>query len=303
MTKINENTLLAETDEFLQLIDLNTYKVIKEIPRSDILLIQKFDGGFMTVHDGYFYEIYDIKGNITKRVDIPMRQREDGEIPAIDNMSICISTDGKNVAYYGYKGFCTNSVDLDNEVVLQTSEEVNSGFGAYPLMTKPYVYKDGIVYGEASKINQELNKNEFFFASFDTKTKEWKIYYKLDDKQQIFTHYYPFAENSFIIIDAGANSEYTEGKLHYFTIEDTEMKEFICEEGYESTNAFISPNAKYILTTREQTFGDAEIKLYDVKTGKVLLKQKTSNSALGAYIDENERKLYVQCGEFLVLDF
>ena len=304
MTKIDENTLLTDTEKYLQLVDLTDYKIVKEIPKSKTLIVQKFDGGFMIIDSDNFYEIYDVKGNKIKHIDIPKIQLEDRERTAINKMTLCISDDGKNIAYYGYKGLCINSVDLDNEIVMQTAEEVNDGFGEYPLMTKPYAYKNGIIYGEASKINQELNKNEFFFASFDTKTKEWKIYHKLDDKQQIFTHYYPFAENSFIIIDAGANSQATEGKLHYFVIGDTEMNEFVCEEGYESTKAFISGNAKYILTTYEHSMNEAEIKLYDTSTGEALISEKADHNVQTAYIDEESRKLYIAgSGNFIVKNF
>ena len=111
-------------------------------------------------------------------------------------------------------------------------------------------------------------------------------------------------DNSVIIVDAKGDDRYTEGKLYYLSIGETELKEFTCEEGYESVTAFISDNAKYILTTHPFSDFEAEIKLYDVKSGEVLLNKKVSNNALTAYIDENIRKLYVVCGtEFSVFDF
>ena len=165
------------------------------------------------------------------------------------------------------------------------------------------LYKEDLIYGTASKFNSEINKMEFFFASINSKTKEWTIYCKLNDDQQLFAHPCPFVDNSFITPYADAYYGFSDRNLPYLLVGDKELRKFTCEEGDESTNAFISPNGKYILTSRSFSDFDAEIKLYDVKTGEVLLKQKTSNSALGAYIDENGRKLYVKCGEFLVLDF
>ena len=170
-------------------------------------------------------------------------------------------------------------------------------------MTRCLKYVDDTSYGEAAKYISGTGENEFFFASLDTKTKEWTIYYKLNDDQQIFNQD-DFTANSFLIVDEGANSQATEGKLHYFVIGDTEMKEFICEEGYESTNAFISGNAKYILTTYGHSMNEAEIKLYDTSTGEVLISEKMDHNVQTAYIDEESRKLYIAGrGNFIVKDF
>ena len=321
MTKIDENTLLAIGQDNYVLVDANTYEIIKEISCTDTVQVQKIDNGFVIMnadvnYDECSYDIYDIKGNITKHVDIPKRKIPDEELeawypytewPVIHPGSLRVSTDGKKVVYRGDNGFCINTVDLDNEVALQPVDEIN---GLYPesyIMTRILLYKDDVIYGEARKYNPETNHNEFFFASLDTKTKEWTVYRKLNKGQQIFNQL-AFVDNSFIIVDAGVDPRFAEGKLYHLTISEGELKEFTCEESIESVTAFISPNGKYILTTYTYISEtgiplDSEIKLYDVKTGEVLLKQKTSNSALGAYIDENGRKLYVKCGEFLVLDF
>ncbi len=315
MTKIDENTLLAIGQYNYVLADARTYEIIKEIPNTGHELIQKIDNGFVIIGksmDNCYYDIYDVKGNITKHVDIPNRtietETQSREYPVIDPVLLCISTDGKNVVYHSINGFCINTIDLDNEIALQPADEFNGGYEEFYVMTKILLYKDDVIYGEAKKYNPETNHNEFFFVSLDTKTEEWKVYYKLNDDQQIFAHFPPFVDNSFIIVDAGADQRFTEGKLPYLTLGDTAVKEFTCEEGLESVRAFISPNGKYILTTytyisETGILLDSEIKLYDVKTGEVLLKQKAKHIAQTAYIDEDARKIYAQCGEFLVLDF
>ncbi|MBR4305520.1 MAG: hypothetical protein IKT78_01605, partial [Ruminiclostridium sp.] len=281
--------------------------------RTEGMYIQKIDNGFVTIDTRYescSYDIYDCKGEKTKHVNIPMKKLEGEdlefspyeEIPSIELTTLCISADGKKAVYYGDNGLCTNSVELDDETVIQEIEELSEGFDKFYQMTRCLKYVDDTIYGEAAKYNSETGENEFFFASLDTKTKEWTVYCRLD-RQWIFMKG-DFVDNSFITPYADAYYGFSDRKLPYLLVGDKELRKFTCEEGDESTNAFISPNGKYILTTREQTFGDAEIKLYDVKTGEVLLKQKTSHSALGAYIDENERKLYVVCGtEFSVFDF
>ena len=321
MTRIDENTLLAIGQHNLVLVDTNTYKIFKEIPRTNNMSVQKIDNGFVTIDTRYescSYDIYDTKGNITKHVDIPKRplQGEElelglpyTEIPTIETLKLRVSADGKNVFYFGDNGYCTNSIDLDNEIVIQPIENFNGGFEEFHKMSGAILYKDDIVYGTTTKFNPKINNNEFFFASMNLKTNEWMIYCQLNDDQQLFSHPSPFVDNSFIIVDAGADDRFTEGKLPYLILDENELKEFTCEEGLESVRAFISPNGKYILTTYTYTseFGiplDSEIKLYDVKTGEVLLKQKFTHHAQTAYIDENIRKLYVVCGtEFSVFDF
>ena len=312
ITKIDENTLLAKHTDFIQLIDSNTYKIIKEIPGSDIVLVRRFCKGFVTISNSNFFEVFDLKGDMISHVDLPARKPEgeeleyyapDDKVPLVNSFSLCISTDGDKVVYYSDKGLCTNNIAFDNEVVIHTKDEVNGGYKDLPIMIKPLLYKNDILYGEARKYNHTTNASEFFFASMNLKTKEWTIYQKLNKEQQIFSCD-SFPENSFLIVDAGADYRFTEGKLSYFTIGDNEMSEFVCEEQYESIRAFISDNANFILTTHEHSINDAEIKLYDVKTGEVLLKQKVEYHAQTTYIDEDARKLYAVCGtEFSVFDF
>ena len=312
VTKIDGNTLLLRGEKNYVLADADTYEIIKEISHADTVRIQKIDNGFaiINVNDNYddcSYDIYDVKGNIIKHVDIPNRtietETQSREYPVIEPVLLCISTDGKKAVYRGVNGFCVNTVDLDNEVVIQPPESF-AQTGVHDelyRMSHILLYKDDIVYGKASKYNPDIDSYEFFFASLDTKTKEWTVYCRLD-RQWIFMQD-DFVDNSFITPYADAYYGFSDRNLPYLLVGDKELRKFTCEEGDESTNAFISPNGKYILTSRRFSDFDAEIKLYDVKTGEVLLKQKTSHSALGAYIDENERKLYVQSGEFLVLDF
>jgi len=316
MTKIDENTLLAIGQDNLVLADTNTYKIIKEIPRTTYMQIQKIDNGFVTIDGRYescSYDIYDIKGNVTKHVDIPTRplqgeELEQGysftEMPIIEISTLRVSSDGKCVVYFSDNGYCVNSIDLDNETIIQPIEDFNGGFEEFYHMSGTILYKDDIIYGTAGKFNSEKERNEHFFANMNLKTKEWTAYCQLNKGQQIFTHPLGFAENSFLIVDIGENPKLAEGKLSYLTLGDTNVKEFICEEGYESVMAYISGNAKYILTTHEYSINNAGIKLYDVKTGDVLLNQKTAYFAQTAYIDEDARKLYVVCGtEFSVFDF
>ena len=321
MTKIDENTLLAIGQDNLVLADANTYEIIKEISRTDTVHVQKIDNGFVIInadvnYDECSYDIYDIKGNITKHVDIPKRKIPDEELeawhpytewPVIHPYLLRVSTDGEKVVYQGDNGFCINTINLDNEIVLRPIDEFN-GYEEFYVMTKILLYKDDVIYGEARKYNPETNDNEFFFASLDTKTEEWKVYYKLNEDQQIFAHSPPFVDNSFIIVDASADQRYTEGRLPYLTIGDNEIKEFVCEENIESVTAYISANSKYILTTSTHISDTGkllgyDIKLYDTETREVLLTKETINIAVAAYIDEDARKIYVQCGEFLVLDF
>ena len=320
MTKIDENTLLAIGQDDLVLVHANNYKIIKEIPRTTYMQIQKIDNGFVTIDGRYescSYDIYDTKGNITKHVDIPMRPLQGEELelgysftekPVIDPFTLRISSDGKSVVYFSDNGYCANSIDLDNETVIQPVEDFNGGFEEFYQMTGTVLYKGDIIYGTASKFNAELDKNEWFFASLNLKTKEWKIYHQLNRDQQLFNKD-DFVDNSFIIVDAGADQRYTEGKLPYLTIGDNELKEFICEENIESVTAYISANGKYILTTYTHISDtgiplDSNIKLYDTETREVLLTKETINIAVTAYIDEDARKLYVVCGtEFSVFDF
>ena len=313
MTKIDENTLLAIGQDNLVLADTNTCKIIKKIPRTNGMYVQKFDGGFITIdtrHESCSYNVYDNKGEKIKHVNIPMKKSDSDnpefsvhkEIPTIELTTFRISSDGEKVVYYGDNGLCTNSVELDNETVIQGTDEISEGFDKFYQMTKCLLYIDEIIYGEAVKYNSETDENEQFFASMNLKTKEWKYYQSLDDGPWIGIKN-DFVDNSFLI--TGGYGDYsTEGMLLYMTLGDATLKEFMCEENYEGVIAFISDNANFLLTTHEHSINDAEIKLYDVKTGEVLLKQKTDYHAQTAYIDENERKLYVVCGtEFSVFDF
>ena len=308
VTKIDKNTLLAVHNYYIQLIDVNSYKVIKEIPVSAGALTKKIDNGFVIIdvrYENCSFEIFDASGNMTKHVDIP-RSASGGssynETPVIDPLTICVSADGKSVVYYGDDGFCINSVELDNEIVLQPAEEFSGDIREVNQMTQFILYKDGVIYGKARKVNN-ANRFDYFFASFDVKTRDWKFYYSLNEKRKLFVQD-KFVENTFLTVDAVANPKYAEGKLYYSTIGSAKHKEFICEETYESIRAFISCNASYILTTHQHSMNDAEIKLYDVKTGEVIFTKKTYADARTAYIDENAKKLYFVCGgDLFVLDF
>ncbi|MBR5809623.1 MAG: hypothetical protein IKY39_05960, partial [Clostridia bacterium] len=319
MTKIDENTLLAIGQDNLVLADTNTYKITKEIPRTTYMQIQKIDNGFVTIDGRYescSYDIYDIKGNVTKHVDIPTRPLQGEELelgysftekPVIDPFTLHVSSDAKGVIYFSENGYCANSIDLDNEIVIQPVEDFNGGFEEFYQMTGTVLYKDDIIYGTAGKFNSEKERNEHFFASLNLKTKEWTVYHQLNRDQQLFNKD-DFVDNSFIIVDARADQRYTEGKLPYMLVGDKELKEFVCEENIESVTAYISANSKYILTTSTHISDTGkllgyDIKLYDTETREVLLTKETINIAVAAYIDEDARKIYAQCGEFLVLDF
>ena len=321
MTKIDENTLLAIGQHNLVLADTNTYKIFKEIPRTNGMRVQKIDNGFVTVDirdKSCSIDVYDVKGNIIRHVPIPMRSLRDDELeagysytekPVIYPSTLLVSSDAKNICYYCDEGFCANSIEFNNEIIVQPTEEFNGEYEEFHDMGTTVLYKEDLIYGTASKFNSEINKMEFFFASINSKTKEWTIYCKLNDDQQLFAHPCPFVDNSFIIVDAGADQRYTEGKLPYMLVGDKELKEFVCERNIESVRAFISANVKYILTTSAHISATGQllgydIKLYDVKTGEILLTQDTDDVAITTYIDEDARKLYVVCGtEFSVLDF
>ncbi|MBR4306053.1 MAG: hypothetical protein IKT78_04335, partial [Ruminiclostridium sp.] len=198
MTKIDENTLLAIGQDNLVLVDTNTYKITKEIPRTTYMQIQKIDNGFVTIDGRYescSYDIYDIKGNVTKHVDIPTRPLQGEELelgysftekPVIDPFTLHVSSDAKGVIYFSENGYCANSIDLDNEIVIQPVEDFNGGFEEFYQMTGTVLYKDDIIYGTAGKFNSEKERNEHFFASLNLKTKEWTVYHQLNRDQQLF---------------------------------------------------------------------------------------------------------------------
>ena len=317
---LDENTILAIAENNYLLIDSNSHKIIKEISRDGVKHVQKIDNGFVMIDvnpDTASYDVYDVKGNPTKHVDIPKKplEAEKAElasyksIPVIDPFLLCVSTDGEKVVYHGDNGFCTNSIDLDNETVIQPAEDFNGGYEEFYKMTRPVLYKDDVVYGSVVKYNREQEKHEIYYGSIDLKTGKWTVYYKMQDKEQIFSGWYLFAENSFLIVDAGADSRYTDGKLPYYVIGDTEMKEFVCEEGRESVRAFISGNAKYIVTQSEYWNEAGEplpsaLKLYDIETGEILLTKEYAHDLQTAYIDEATRTLYAVCGtQFSTMNF
>ncbi len=320
ITKIDDNTLLAIAEKNFILIDINSHEITKEIPRDGAKLIQKIDNGFAIVnreYDDCYFELYDAKGNMTKHVDTPARPVNEQEIadgvtytqvPLISPFHIHISTDGKKVVYQGENGFCVNTTDLDNEIVIQPVGEFNGGFEEFYVMCDYMLYRDDIVYGQAYKYNPDTKSNDFYLASMNLNTKEFEIYYKLKDKQQIFNQD-SFVDNSFMVVDAGADQRYTEGKLQHLTIMDKELKEFVCEENIESVRAFISGNAKYIVTHSEHwnengTPLPSALKLYDVETGEILLTKEYAHNLQTAYIDEATRTLYAVCGtQFYTMNF
>lgn len=321
MTKISEDTLLARCDSDFILFDINNYEIIKQISMPDGVLYQKIDNGFVIIdpgRKGYSYDIYDVNGNLTKHVDLPTRKLEGEdleayypvtEIPTISPYTFVVSADGKKVFYASDNGYCTNSVDLDDETVIQPAKDFNGGFEEFYQMSSPVLYKDDIVYGTANIYNPTEAKNEHYFASLNLKTKEWNVYYKYKKKQQLFV-FDNFVEDSFIIGDIGADQRFTEGKLYYMSVGDKELKEFQCEESIESISGYISDNAKYILTAYEhqdENTGaglDWGIKLYDAETGEILLKKEVFFYRIIAYIDEATRTLYIENGvQFYALDF
>lgn len=320
VTKINDNTLLAIAEKNFILIDTDSHRITKEIPRDGGKLIQKIDNGFAIIsrdYDDCYFEIYDVNGNVKKHVAIPTRPVNEQEIadgvtytqvPLISIFYIHISADGEKVIYQGENGFCVNTTDLDNEIVIQPVEEFNGGFEEFYVMCDYILYRDDVVYGQAYKYNPEKDENEFYFAGYNLETKGWTVYYEMQDKQQIFNQD-SFVDNSFLIVDAGADSRYTDGKLPYYVIGDTEMKEFVCEEGRESVRAFISGNAKYIVTHSEYWTEAGEplpsaLKLYDIETGEILLTKEYAHNLQTAYIDEATRTLYAICGtQFFTMNF
>ncbi len=308
MTKLDENTLLARSNFSILLFDLRTNKIIKEFDDISAIHVQKIDNGFVlksTDYDNCYYEIYDSWGNLTNHVDIPVKPLEEEELqyatykvrPVIDPYSICVSADGKSVVYHGDNGFCVNTVNLDNEKVIVPVDKFNGGFEEFNVMLDIMHYEDDVIYGLAVRYFSETVDHERYFASMNVTTGEWNIHHKMEEHQQILNGG-EYIDSSFIII-----GDRSGGKLPYFSIGDNKMKEFVCEEGYESENAFISPNGKFILTSTEHSMFNAEIKLYDAKTGKVLLTKNTYAGAFTAYIDEDARKLYVSCGDLFVMDF
>ena len=180
MTKIDENTLLAIGENNFVLADARTYEIINEIPLTGTLRIHKINNGFVTVDISYencAYDIYDTKGNKTKHVDIPMKKlqgeelemwRPYTEIPAIEASTLHVSTDGEKVVYFGENGFCVNSIDLGNEIILQPSDEFNGGYSEFYVLNNIILYKDDIVYGRAVKYNPDIEDHEVFFASFNS---------------------------------------------------------------------------------------------------------------------------------------
>lgn len=320
MTMLDKNTIFATAENNYLLIDSDSHEIIKKISRNGAKHVQKIDNGFVLIdlnYDTASYDIYDVKGNLTKHVDIPKKPLESEKTelatykarPVIDPFLLCVSTDGEKVVYHGNNGFCTNSIDLDNEIIIQPVEDFNGGFEEFLVMVRPILYEGDVVYGEAYKYNPEKDENEFYFAGYNLETKGWTVYYEMQNKEQIFSGWYLFAENSFLIVDAGADSRYTDGKLPYYVIGDTEMKEFVCEEGCESVRAFISDNAKYIVTHSEYWTETGEplpsaLKLYDVETGEILLTKEYAHNLQAAYIDEATRTLYVVCGtQFFTMNF
>lgn len=321
MTKIGEDTLLARCDGDFILFDINSYEIKNRISRPDGMRYQKIDNGFVIIDPGmesYSYDIYDVDGNLIKHVNLPTIKLEGEqldryypvtELPAISPDTFVVSSDGKKVFYASSKGYCTNSVDLDDETVIQSAEDFNGGFEEFYQMSSPVLYKDDIVYGTASIYNPTEAKNERYFASFNLKTKEWSAYYKYKKDQQLFVMD-NFVGDSFIIGDMGADQRFTEGKLYYMSVGDKELKELQCEESIESVSYYISGNAKYILTSyvhQDENTGiglDWGIKLYDTKTGEILLKKEIFFYRLIVYIDEATRKLYIENGtQFYALDF
>lgn len=321
MTKIGEDTLLARYDGEFILFDINSYEIIKRISVPNCVSYQKIDDGFVIIDQGkksYSYDIYDFNGNLIKHVDLPTRKLESEqldryypitELPTISSHTFIVSADGQKVFYAGDNGYCTNSVDLDNEIVIQPAEDFNGGYEEFYRMSSPVLYKDDIVYGTAIIYNSVEDANERYFASLNLKTKEWTVYYKYKKKQQLFV-LDSFVENSFIIADVGADQRYVEGKLYYMSVGDKELKEFQCEESIESVSGYISDNAKYILTTyvhQDENTGvglDWGIKLYDTKTGEILLRKEIFFHRLIVYIDETTRTLYIENGaQFYTLDF
>lgn len=308
MTKLDENTLLASANDSIFLFDLRTNKIIKEFDEVSTTHVQKIDNGFVlknTDYDNCYYEIYDIWGNLTIHVDVPVTPLEEEELqyasykvkPVIEPYSIRVSTDGKSVVYLSENGFCTNTVNLDKEKVIVPADKFNGGFEEFNRMLDIMHYEDDVIYGLAVKYFSEIDDHERYFASMNVITGEWKIYHKMEEDHQIL-NCGEFIDNSFIII-----GDRTSGKLPYFCIGDNEMKEFVCEEGYESENAFISPDGRYILTSTHHSSFNSELKLYDTKTGEVLLTKNTYADAFTAYIEEEARKLYVYCGDLFVMDF
>ena len=321
MTKIGEDTLLARCDGDFILFDINSYEIKKRISRPDGMRYQKIDNGFVIIDPGresYSYDIYDVDGNLTKHVNLPTIKLEGEqldryypvtELPTISPDTFVVSSDGKKVFYASSKGYCTNTIDLDDETVIQPAKDFNGGFEEFYQMSSPVLYKDDIVYGTANIYNPTEAKNERYFASFNLKTKEWAAYYKYKKDQQLFVMD-NFVEDSFIIGDIGADQRFTEGKLYYMSVGDKELKELQCEESIESVSYYISGNAKYILTSyehQEENTGiglDWGIKLYDTKTGEILLKKEIFFYRLIVYIDEATRKLYIENGtQFYALDF
>ncbi len=307
MTKLDENTLLANSNYSIFLYDLRTDKIIKQFDDS-AMLVQKIDNGFVLKsidYDNCYYEIYDVWGNLTNHVDIPVTPLDEEELqyatykvkPDIEPFSICVSADGKSVVYHGDNGFCTNTVNLDNEKVIVPVDKFNGGFEEFYVMLDIIHYEDDVIYGLGVRYFSETDEHERYFASMNVTTGEWNIHHKMEEHQQILNGG-EYIDNSFIII-----GDRSGGKLPYFSIGDNEMTKFVCEEGYESENAFISPNGKYILTSAEHSMFNAEIKLYDTETGEVLLTKNTYLDAYTTYIDEDARKLYVYSGDLFVMDF
>lgn len=308
MTKLDENTLLANSNYSVFLYDLRTDKIIKEFEDLPGMLVQKIDNGFVIKsmdYDNCYYEIYDTWGNLVNHVDIPVTPLDEEELqyatykvkPDIEPFSICVSADGKSVVYHSVNGFCTNTVNLDNERVIVPVDKFNGGFEEFNTMLDIMHYEDDVIYGLAVRYFSETDEHERYFASMNVTTGEWNIYHKMEEHQQILNAG-EYIDNSFIII-----GDRTGGKLPYFCIGDNQMTRFVSEEIYESENAFISPNGKYILTSTEHSSYNAELKLYDAKTGIVLLTKNTYAGAFTAYIDEDARKLYVSCGDLFVMDF
>lgn len=314
ITKFGKNTLFVETDYGISIFNINSKTVIREIAKPGGSYVQIYENGFVIIHqiDRFgSYDMYDISGNLIKHVDIPTRPLRDDEPgegtsytekPIAYSSDLHFSADGKSVVYFGENGFCVNSSDFDNEVVLQPSGDFNGGFEEFYYMSDILLFKDDVVYGGASKFNSETEDTERYFAAFNVKTKEWTIYGRKYSTYML-SKSNDYANNSIRFVNYASDDENAEEIISYFTVGDIGLSKFVPEEIPMERDIYISSGGRFILTAYETEDREKRIKLYDVETGEVLLSKVTYFYVYSAYIDESERRLYVVSDDIFMMDF